>query len=205
MLELICRTVGAWSMNAYGLICPVTRQSVLVDPGAEADTLERMLADSEPVGILITHSHPDHIGALKKMRDLFKVPVMAHPGVDAATSLIDADRWLQHGDEVPVGNHRLQVFYAPGHTDDQICLSISEDNRIVVGDTIFPGGPGKTWSNKDFKQTLITLRDIVLAWPDESICYPGHGPDFRLGDKRSAIEQFLEKDHGSFFGDATWE
>ena len=51
--------------------------------------------------------------------------------------------------------------------------------------------------------TLRTLRDVILAWPDETICYPGHGPSFRMGDKRPAIEGFLAKDHGPFFGDAT--
>ncbi len=78
------------------------------------------------------------------------------------------------------------------------------DHRIIVGDTIFEGGPGKTWSAAGFARTLQTLGTVVLAWPDETICYPGHGPDFRLGDRRALIETFLAKDHCAFFGDATW-
>jgi hydroxyacylglutathione hydrolase len=49
------------------------------------------------------------------------------------------------------------------------------------------------------------LREMVLPWPDDAVCYPGHGPHFCLGDRRAAIEAFLGKDHGEFFGDATWD
>ncbi len=53
--------------------------------------------------------------------------------------------------------------------------------------------------------TLANLRNIILTWPDDTVCYPGHGPSFRLGDKRAAMTAFAHKDHGNFFGDATWE
>ena len=82
---------------------------------------------------------------------------------------------------------------------------IKEDHYAIVGDTIFEGGPGKTWSPEGFRTTLKTLQNVVLSWPDKTICYPGHGPSFRLKDKRKYIEAFLGKDHGAFFGDATWE
>ena len=71
--------------------------------------------------------------------------------------------------------------------------------------TLFDGGPGKTWSAEDFRQTLRTLREVVMLWSDDTVCYPGHGPSFRLGDRRAQIEVFLGRDHGDFFGDATWE
>jgi len=86
-----------------------------------------------------------------------------------------------------------------------LCYAIEGDHRVIVGDTIFAGGPGHTQSAADFQTTLGTLRNVVLAWPDETICYPGHGPSFRIGDLRPAIEAFLDRDHGDFFGDATWE
>lgn len=205
-MELRERQVGPWGMNTYALICPATGESVLFDPGAEQETLQTMLAGSTPIAILLTHTHPDHVGALAEMRQLLNVPLMAHPGPhhdDVAD--LQADRWLNDGDTVQVGEHRLHVYYAPGHIGDQICFAIEDDNRVIVGDTIFEGGPGKTWSAEGFRTTLRTLREVVLGWPDDTICYPGHGPHFRLGDKRAQIEGFLARDHGDFYGDATWE
>lgn len=201
-LELRHRQVGPWPMNTYTLICPTTGQSVLFDPGADPDVLAAMVADSRPVAILLTHSHPDHIGALDEMRRRLGVPLMAHE--QAAAHNIQSDRALVDGDWVQVGQHRLQVHYTPGHIDDQICFAIEGDARVIVGDTIFAGGPGKTWSVEGFQITLSTLRTVVLSWPDETHCYPGHGPSFRLGDIRAQVEAFVQKDHRAFYGDAEW-
>lgn len=204
-MELRTRPVGPWPMNTYALICPSTGESVLIDPGAEPETLAEMLGDSRPVAILLTHTHPDHVGALEEMRLRLDVPLLAHPGPHHGGMELDVTRHLEGGDTLQVGEHTLRVYHAPGHCPDQICFAIEDGHRIVVGDTIFEGGPGKTWSPEQFQQTLRTLRDVVLQWPDDAVCYPGHGPQFRLGDKRAAIEAFIEKDHGDFYGDATWD
>ena len=204
-LELRHRVVGPWPMNAYALICPNTRVSVLFDPGADPEALETMLAGSRPAAILLTHSHFDHIDALDEMRSRLKAPVMCHAGPHVDDVQLSADRHLDSGDKVQVGDFALRVFHAPGHTDDQICFLLENDQRAIVGDTIFEGGPGKTWSPAGFNMTRQTLRKVILPWPDETVCYPGHGPSFRLGDQRQAIEEFLAKDHGRFFGDATWD
>ncbi len=200
-MELRTRPVGPWQTNAYVLICPTTGQSVLIDPASEPETLLELLGDSDAIGILLTHSHVDHVGALDEMRRRLTVSVMAH----SAASTVHVDRGLEHGDIIPVGKHALQVYHTPGHVDDMICYSIVDDPRIIVGDAIFEGGPGHTSSSKAFQTTLKTLQDIVLLWPNDTVCYPGHGAYFRLGDRRADIEAFLGKDHGEFFGDATWD
>ena len=204
-LKIRMSQVGPWGLNAYVLVCSETQKSVLIDPGAEPEALERLLEKSEPMAIILTHSHSDHVGSLAKMRKRLKVPLMAHPGSCADGMHLDAEQWLTHGDTINVGNHQINVYHTPGHSADLISLMIESQHYAIVGDTIFEGGPGKTWSVEEFQTTLKTLRAIVLSWPDETVCYPGHGPSFRLGDKRQYIEAFLKKDHGDFFGDATWD
>ena len=209
-LELRTREVGpSWKMNTFVLVCPATQQSVLIDPGAEAQVLLDMLADSHPIGILVTHAHLDHISALDEVRARLDVPVMTH-AESHLEPVQPADRNLKHGDTLSVGQHAIRVYHAPGHTPGQICFALWDeggegDQRVIVGDTIFEGGPGRTRSAADFQTTLQTLRDLILPWSDEALCYPGHGPHFCLGDKRADIEAFLAKDHGDFCGDATWD
>jgi hydroxyacylglutathione hydrolase len=200
-LEVITRVVGPWATNSYLVLCLATGQSLLIDPAGEPHTLLEMVDGSELVGVLLTHAHPDHIGALKELRTTVKVPVMAHESNPASY----VDRALADGELVEVGSHALRVYETPGHTGDSVCYYLQDDYRVIVGDAIFEGGPGHTSSFRDFQVTLQTLRHVILKWPDETVCYPGHGAAFRLGDKRAAIRAFLGKEHGDFFGDATWE
>jgi hydroxyacylglutathione hydrolase len=203
-MELRTRQVGPWSMNTYALVCPHTGQSVLIDPGDDPDTLSEMLAGTTPIAILLTHSHGDHVGALSEMRRRLGVPLGAFSGPHIADQIFNEEIALRDGDRFVVGEHSLRVFYTPGHIPDQICYYVDDEMQAIVGDTLFDGGPGRTWSAEDFRETLDTLR-IVLNWPDDTICYPGHGPHFRLGDRRAQIEAFIAHDHGDFFGDATWD
>ncbi|MBX3058408.1 MAG: MBL fold metallo-hydrolase [Anaerolineae bacterium] len=204
-MELVTRQVGPWGMNTYALICAETNQSVLIDPGDEPEILQAMLGNSHPTSILLTHTHIDHIGALAAMRQSLAVPVAGNDGPHEPNGQdVGLDRVLRNGDVVSVGRHSLRVYYTPGHIGDQICFVLENDRRAIVGDTIFDGGPGKTWSAEGFQTTLQTLQQVVLLWPDDTVCYPGHGPSFRLGDRRAHIEAFVAKDHGNFFGDATW-
>lgn len=202
-LILKSASVGPWPMNTYAVICPDTNQSVLFDPGAEPDTLAGMLGDSTPLAILLTHAHLDHIDELAEMKEQLDVPVYMHPA-DSHMG-VAADAWLVDGDTFTVGQHTLRVIHTPGHTHGMLTFMLP-DHRAIVGDTIFKGGPGKTWAPHYFKVTLETMRNIVFKWPDETECFPGHGPSFRIGDERPAFEAFLKRDHpDDLRGDVAWD
>lgn len=205
VLEVRGRAVGPWPMNSYVLVCPRTRQSALVDPGADPAALLELLADTTPVAILLTHTHPDHVGALDQMREALGVPLVMHPGPHFQDTPYAADLELADGAEFQLGDHTLIAQYAPGHIDDQVCFKVKGEPIAIVGDTIFEGGPGRTASADAFRTTLATLRTVVLPWEDDTLCYPGHGPSFRLGDIRRRVEDFVARDHGDFHGDATWD
>ncbi len=202
-LRLESASVGPWPMNTYALICSETNQSVLIDPGDEPETLLAMLADSTPIAILLTHAHSDHIGALDEMKERLNVPIYMHPA--DSPMCVAADKWFADGDTFTLGNHPLRVIHTPGHTHGMVTLMLS-DQRAIVGDTIFKGGPGKTWAPQQFVATIETMRNIVFKWPDETECFPGHGPSFRIGDERPAFEAFLQRGYpAGLRGDVAWE
>jgi hydroxyacylglutathione hydrolase len=195
--------VGPWPMNSYAIICPETNRSVLVDPGADPDTLRTLLGKSTPLAIFLTHAHADHVGALAAMKEQLNVPVYMHPA--DSPLCVSADVWFAGGSTFTLGRHTLDIVHTPGHTLGMVTIMLP-DNRAVVGDTIFKGGPGKTWSPQYFAVTMNTLQNIVFQWPDDMLCYPGHGPSFRLGDERPAFEAFLSRRHpDDLYGDITWE
>jgi glyoxylase-like metal-dependent hydrolase (beta-lactamase superfamily II) len=105
--------------------------------------------------------------------------------------------------QVEIGRGRLQVIHLPGHTPGSVCLRL---NRIViVGDTIFPGGPGYTESPQALAESLVSLGRTVFTWADETELYPGHGGPTTVGAERAAFERFLAADHPpDLCGELTW-
>ena len=203
-LKLIEKAVGPWPMNTYVVIDESTNTSAIVDPGAEAETILSLVEDTQVAAILITHGHADHIGALGEIKAGTNAPVYINQ-LDAEGFNLDFDISLLDGQIILIGDQQVRAIHTPGHTPGMTCLDLG-DGRIVVGDTIFVGGPGKTWSKKDFATTMRTMQDIVFTWSDETIFCPGHGPSGVIGQERPAFEAFVARGWSrKLYGDVTWE
>jgi hydroxyacylglutathione hydrolase len=201
-LELQRLEVGPWPMNSYLLRCPATGQVAIVDPGEDADIILEAVGDAPLCCILLTHGHPDHVGALAAVRQATAAPVGIHPA-DADAFGLEADFPLLDGAGVEVGQGRVTIVHVPGHTPGSLCLRL--DGKAVVGDAIFPGGPGYTASPQALAQSLESLARTVFTWPDEVEVYPGHGEHTSVGAQRADFEQFVAADRPpDLCGDVTW-
>jgi glyoxylase-like metal-dependent hydrolase (beta-lactamase superfamily II) len=189
-------------MNCYLVRCPTTGRLAIVDPGADAERILEAVGAAPVACVLLTHGHPDHIGALESVRQATGVPVGVHPA-DAGRFDLAADFPLTDGMQVEVGRERLQVVHVPGHTPGSVCLRL--DGVVIVGDAIFPGGPGYTESPQALAQSLVSLGRTVFTWPDTTELHPGHGDATTVGAERAAFEGFLAAEHPpDLCGELTW-
>ncbi len=195
--------LGPYGTNAYVVTCAQTRASVLIDAPAEEKVLVQVLQNTSPKGVVITHGHTDHTGALAALESELKVPVLVHP-LDARELPIAADGFIGDGDHVDCGGLRLGVMHTPGHTEGSICLVV--EGVLISGDTLFPGGPGRTRSPKDLSVILESIRRKILPLSDDTMVLPGHGASTVLGRERRLIEAFLARSHDpGLCGDVLWE
>jgi glyoxylase-like metal-dependent hydrolase (beta-lactamase superfamily II) len=107
------------------------------------------------------------------------------------------------GMEVEVGRGRVMIAHVPGHTPGSVCLKLN--GRALVGDAVFPGGPGHTATPDALAQSLISLGQTVFRWPRETKLYPGHGGPTTVGSEQDSFEAFLQADHPpELCGDIQW-
>ncbi len=191
-----------WGTNAYIIICLQTRDSVLIDAPADASTIINRLEGTNPKYILLTHNHVDHIGVLFELRSKLKVPLAAH-AADSARLPSPPDILLNDGDLVSLGKVKLEVLHTPGHTSGSLCFKIGR--CLISGDTIFPGGPGKTKSPADLRQIIKSITDKILVLSDDTAIYPGHGDSTTLKKERNEFAIFSSRPHDlNLCGDVLW-
>ncbi len=203
MYRLLSITVGPLQEHCYVLADDTRGEAVVIDPGDEAEQIMELIGKLRVASILLTHAHRDHIGAVVELRAATGARVSIHPADAHMLGAVLPDDFLRDGATLTLDAMELRVVHTPGHTPGMVSFML-DGARAIVGDTLFEGGPGRTWCPDDFRTTLRTLRS-VLEWPDDTECFPGHGPSFRLGDIRARIEAFLTHRHAAdFFGDASW-
>jgi glyoxylase-like metal-dependent hydrolase (beta-lactamase superfamily II) len=191
-LTLTKVAVGPMNNNAYFLRCSETGDVLLIDAAHSADVLLGVLDGQRLQRIVTTHQHQDHWAALPEMIAATGAPVAVHPE-DADPLPITGFEPLVEGDEVHVGSCRLSVIHIVGHTPGSIALVYNGADRthLFTGDSLFPGGPGRTTNPTDFGTLMDDLETKIFApLPDETWFYPGHGNDSTLGEQRPAVPEW---------------
>jgi glyoxylase-like metal-dependent hydrolase (beta-lactamase superfamily II) len=194
--------LGPYGTNSYILTCPKTNESVVVDAPGEANLVLERLKETQPKYILMTHDHFDHIGGLVELKSALNIPVAAHLA-DGGDLPLKPDLFLNDGDEIPIGAIKLRVLHTPGHTPGSICLLAG--NHLIAGDTLFPGGPGKTQTPKDFRQIVKSITEKLFDLPDDTAVYPGHGEATTIKEAKQQYEVFSARPHDpNLCGDVVW-
>jgi glyoxylase-like metal-dependent hydrolase (beta-lactamase superfamily II) len=194
--------LGPFDTNSYILTCPLTGDSVLVDASAEASKILKALKETRPKYILITHNHMDHIGALTEIKSKLRIPIGAHR-LDAKGLPLRPEILLEDGEKVFYGKTSLKVLHTPGHTPGSLSFLIGR--YLIAGDTIFPGGPGKTRSPADLKLIIESISSKIFVLPDDTTIYPGHGDSTLLRKEKEEFAIFSSRSHDpNLFGDVLW-
>jgi glyoxylase-like metal-dependent hydrolase (beta-lactamase superfamily II) len=183
-------SVGPMDNNAYLLRCRATREQLLIDAANDADRLLEVVGDDDPlVHVVTTHRHGDHWQALKEVVDHTRSGSLA--GRPDAPELPVPTEPLDDGDTVTFGDLTLEVIELVGHTPGSIALLYRDpagSPHLFTGDSLFPGGPGKTTSPRDFDSLMTDLeRKVFGRLPDGTWVYPGHGDDTTLGAERPQL------------------
>jgi glyoxylase-like metal-dependent hydrolase (beta-lactamase superfamily II) len=188
-------SVEEFDNNVYVVACGATHEALLVDVAARPDRLAEALADRHPIAAVQTHGHWDHIRAWDGVRDELGLPVWGHPG-DAELFPHPVDRELSDGEILRVGELEVEVIHLPGHTEGSLLYLVQGEERphLISGDTLFPGGHGRTTSDEDHHRIMDGLESKVFGrLPDETWVYPGHGDDTTLGTERPSLAEWRER------------
>ncbi|MCX4471117.1 putative metallo-hydrolase [Micromonospora sp. MW-13] len=185
-------SVGPMDNNAYLLRCTGTGEQLLIDAANEAPRLLELVGDAGLATVVTTHQHMDHWVALEEVVAKTGARPLVH-AADAAGLPIEADT-LADGDTVTVGERELEVIHLRGHTPGSIALLYRDPAgtpHLFTGDSLFPGGPGRTTSPEEFSQLMGDLEARLFdVLPDETWFYPGHGKDSTIGTERPSLGQW---------------
>jgi len=188
--------VGPMDNNAYLLRCRDTDEQLLIDAADEPETLLSVIGRDGLRRIVTTHRHADHWQALPAVLEATDAVTAA--GEDDADHLpVTVAERVADGDHVPVGRCQLEVIHLVGHTPGSIALLYDDPEgapHLFTGDSLFPGGVGRTGSAADFARLLDDVETKVFArLPDETWVYPGHGHDTTLGAERGQLAEWHQR------------
>jgi len=195
-------TLGFVASNCYIVGSESTKRGMIIDPGAEAKVILRAVKDlglTIPL-IVATHTHFDHVGALKSVKDATGAEFALHEsegegGLGAFGRVLASmtggsfgplpkpERLLKDGDAIDIDDLHFTVLHTPGHSPGGI--SLVGHGVVFSGDTLFNFGIGRTdFPGCSHRQLINSIQDKLMALPDDTIVYPGHGPETTIGAER---------------------
>jgi hydroxyacylglutathione hydrolase len=200
------RAVEPFFKNGYVLGCEETREGVLIDPG---DEVEELLQAVRQHGlsiryILLTHAHLDHITGVGRAKAALGAPIGLHQADNFLYRAVvqqglafgfpvepqpPVDFFYEPGQSLRFGGYTATVRHTPGHCPGGVCLEIGKDGEaartLIVGDTLFAGSIGRTDLPGGDAQTLLrSIRDVLFAYPDDTVVYSGHGEPTTIGREK---------------------
>jgi glyoxylase-like metal-dependent hydrolase (beta-lactamase superfamily II) len=201
-IRIVKLTLGPYETNTYIVVCQKTKQSLVVDAPASASEIIAALEGTQPKYILLTHDHFDHTGVIVSLRSRLKIPLAAHP-LDSTQLKTPPEILLDDGDNLKLGNLKIKVLHTPGHTPGGLCFKIGK--YLFAGDTIFPGGPGRTETPEEFQQIVASITQKIFRLPDDTLLLPGHGDGTTVKKAKAEYTVFASRPHGDItYGDVTW-
>jgi glyoxylase-like metal-dependent hydrolase (beta-lactamase superfamily II) len=200
---------GPFDNNCYLLVCRKTGQSAIVDTPEDPGAVIEQARNTAVKAILITHNHDDHLAGFDAVFGAHNVPV--NIGV-ADVDPLDGKgvtEWISSDDIGHVGELKIRAIHTPGHTPGSTCYAIATENGehviLLSGDTLFPGGPGRTVSPELFQQEVRSITGRLFSLPDHTMVLPGHGADTTIGEAKHEYGVFASKSHeDDLHGNVTW-
>jgi glyoxylase-like metal-dependent hydrolase (beta-lactamase superfamily II) len=200
--------LGPYANNAYVISDRDTRKAIFIDAPLQSG---KALAVAKPYAverIVITHRHGDHWAEIDRVVDVLRGPVNCHDS-DRAPYAKKVQGTLADGDEIAIGNTKVRVMHTPGHTPGSICLLVPTADgadALISGDTLFPGGPGRSDSPAALQEMIASITSKLLPLADGVTVYPGHGDNTTIGDAKREYAVFASKKHAAdLCGDVAWE
>jgi len=204
-------SVGPMDCNCSIVVCPETREAIVVDPGGDA---EEILVKLKELGaivklILITHAHFDHVIAARAVKAATGAPICLHkkdiwlyrlmPLQYRMSGIKDKapprpDRLLIDGDALAAGALSLSVLHTPGHSPGSCCFHLADEKLLFSGDTLFASSVGNwRFPGGSFEAIIRSVNEKLMVLPDDTHVVPGHGPETTIGFER-ANNPYLQPD-----------
>lgn len=203
--------VSGFENNAYLLTCKRTNSGIIIDTPDSPNELLNAAKEVDVQAVLITHNHNDHLQGFGDVMTSFSAPVgIGADDEHALPSTPPGTIDVSHGNLVSFGDITLRCIATPGHTPGSTCYMLPSEQpgatpHVFTGDTLFPGGPGKSGSPEAFDQLVASIETNLLPLPEETVVLPGHGKSTTVRESQFEFEVFSRNPRRpGLHGDVTW-